>query len=75
MTSIQLIEKRNKLMHDGGQLLHAGETVTAETRTTFDRTMVEVDTLQSDIKRVQRTEMFEAEQRSSTRPPRAQPGD
>jgi HK97 family phage major capsid protein len=73
MTSIQMTDKRNKLMTDATKLIQA-EKVTPEQRANFDLMMVDVDALEADIARVQRTEAFEAEQRSSTRPPRGIPG-
>lgn len=73
MTSIQLTDKRNKLMHDATKLIQ-GENVTPEQRSTFDTMMADIDTLEADISRVKRTEDFEAEQRSSSRPPRGNPG-
>lgn len=73
MTSSQLIQKRNKLMHDAGQIMQAGN-VTTDKRSQFDAMMTDADTLQADIERVQRTEKFEIDQRNASRPPRAQPG-
>jgi HK97 family phage major capsid protein len=73
MTSIQMIENRNKLMTDATKLIQ-GADVTAEQRTSFDTMMVDVDALEADIARVERTEKFEAEQRTAARPPRGTPG-
>jgi HK97 family phage major capsid protein len=74
MISTQLIDKRNKLMHDATKLIQS-DKVSTEQRASFDAMMAEVDTLDADIARVKRTEEFESEQRSATRPPRSQPGE
>jgi HK97 family phage major capsid protein len=65
-----LIEKRNKLMVDA-QAVITKETVTTEDRTNFDRMIADADVLSADITRMQSVEKFNAEQRNSTRPPRA----
>ncbi|CAN5750348.1 hypothetical protein BH10ACI4_BH10ACI4_16940 [soil metagenome] len=74
MISKTLIEQRNKLMHDAGTLMQ-GSNITAEIRNKFDAMMADADVLDADIKRTERTEAFEAEQRSATRPPRGNPGE
>lgn len=73
MTLIQLQDKRNQLMHEATRLIQ-GKDVDVTQRSTFDTMMVEVDSLEADIARVKRTEVFEAEQRASVRPPRGTPG-
>jgi HK97 family phage major capsid protein len=73
MNSKTLIEQRNKLMHDAGTLMQS-ETITPEIRTSFDKMMADVDVLNADIDRAERSEKFAAEQRNATRPPRSQPG-
>lgn len=66
-----LKDKRNKLMLEAQKLLL---NPTTETRSQFDAMMADVDILEADIERVERTTKFEAEQRSLGRPPRAVPG-
>jgi HK97 family phage major capsid protein len=65
-----LIERRNKTMVDANALI-SKETVTTEDRSNFDRMIADADVMSSDITRLQSVEKFNAEQRSSTRPPRA----
>lgn len=64
------IELRNKTMVDA-QALITKDTVTTEDRSTFDRMIADSDVLSADITRMQTVESFNAEQRSTTRPPRA----
>jgi hypothetical protein len=66
----ELIEKRNKTMVDA-QALFTKETVTSEDRSNFDRMIADSDVLSADITRMQAVEKFNAEQRGTTRPPRA----
>ena len=66
----ELIERRNKTMVDA-QALITKENVTSEDRSTFDRMIADSDVLSADITRLQSIESFNAEQRSTTRPPRA----
>ena len=66
----ELIEKRNKTMADAG-LLAAKETLTTEDRSTFDQMIKDSDALSADITRMEAVERFNAEQRATTRPPRA----
>jgi HK97 family phage major capsid protein len=73
MTTKELRDKRNKLMADAQALVLKPE-VTAEDRTKFDAMLVEVDTIEADITRMERVEKFNADQRSSVTPPRPQPG-
>jgi HK97 family phage major capsid protein len=65
-----LIERRNKTMVDA-QALITKETVTTEDRSKFDQMIAAADVDSADITRMQAVEKFNAEQRSSTRPPRA----
>jgi HK97 family phage major capsid protein len=65
-----LISKRNKTMVDA-QALITKENVTSEDRSNFDRMIADSDVLSADITRMQSIEKFNAEQRSTTRPPRA----
>jgi HK97 family phage major capsid protein len=65
-----LIERRNKTMVDA-QALITKETVTTEDRSKFDQMIATADVDSADITRMQAVEKFNAEQRSSTRPPRA----
>jgi HK97 family phage major capsid protein len=71
MSIKELQDKRNKLMQDAQKLL---KNPTAETRTMFDAQMADVDLLEADIERAERSAKFDAEQRSAGRPPRSQPG-
>ena len=71
MTIKELQDKRNKLMQDAQKLL---KNPTAETRTMFDAQMADVDLLEADIERAERSGKFDAEMRSAGRPPRSQPG-
>jgi HK97 family phage major capsid protein len=64
-----LIEKRNKAMTDAAAVINK-ENVTTEDRSTFDRMIADADVMSSDITRMQAVDKFNAEQRSSTRPPR-----
>jgi HK97 family phage major capsid protein len=66
----EITSKRNKLMVDA-QALITKETVTTEDRSTFDRMIADSDVLSADINRMQAVEKFNAEQRQTTRPPRA----
>lgn len=66
----ETIERRNKLMTDA-QALITKKTVTTEDRSSFDRMIADADSLSADITRMQSIETFNAEQRSTTRPPRA----
>ena len=70
MSLQELIEKRNKLMADAGVLITKA-TVTAEDRSNFDRMIADADELSADINRLKSVEEFNAQQRSTTRPPRA----
>jgi HK97 family phage major capsid protein len=63
-------EKRNKLMVDA-QALITKVTVTTEDRSNFDCMIADADLLTADISRMQAVEKFNADQRNSTRPPRA----
>lgn len=63
-------EKRNKLMVDA-QTLITKEVVTKEDRANFDKMIADSDLLTADITRMQAVEKFSAEQRATTRPPRA----
>ena len=65
-----LIEKRNKLMVDA-QALITKENVTADDRANFDKMIAAADVDSADITRMQAVEKFNAEQRNSTKPPRA----
>jgi HK97 family phage major capsid protein len=65
-----LITKRNKLMVDA-QALITKENVTTEDRSNFDRMIADSDLLSADITRMQAVDKFNAEQRNTTRPPRA----
>ena len=69
----ELREKRSTLMNQASALLH-GKAVTTESRNSFDLIMKDVDILEADITRLERTAAFEAEQRNAGRPPRPQPG-
>jgi len=71
MSIKELQDKRNKLMQDAQKLL---KNPTAETRTMFDAQMADVDLLEADIERAERSAKYDAEQRSAGRPPRSQPG-
>jgi HK97 family phage major capsid protein len=66
----EITSKRNKLMVDA-QALITKETVTTEDRSNFDKMIADADVLSADITRMQSVEKFNAEQRNSTRPPRA----
>jgi HK97 family phage major capsid protein len=66
MNIADLREKRNRVLVDANTLMQA-ETVTAEIRTQFDIAMTEVDTIDGDIKRLERSAPAEAAQRT-TRP-------
>jgi HK97 family phage major capsid protein len=69
MNLSDLREKRNRLMHEATAIMQA-ENVTAEQRTKANAILADVDSLDCDIAIVERTEAFEAEQRSkvSNRP-------
>jgi HK97 family phage major capsid protein len=73
MTVIELKEKRTKLMADASKLIRQPD-LTTEHRNQFDRMLADVDLLEADLGRLERTAQFEAEQRSTGRPPRPQPG-
>lgn len=66
----ELIERRNRLMTEA-QALITKETVTTEDRSNFDRMIADSDVMSADITRMQSLESFNAEQRNSSRPPRA----
>jgi HK97 family phage major capsid protein len=70
MSIQELIEKRNKLMADAGALITKA-TVTTEDRSNFDRMIADADVLSADINRLKSVEEFNAQQRGTTRPPRA----
>jgi HK97 family phage major capsid protein len=71
MSIKELQDQRNKLMQDAQKLL---KNPTAETRTMFDAQMADVDLLEKDIERAERSAKYDAEMRSAGRPPRSQPG-
>ena len=73
MTVLELKDKRNKLMTDAAKLIQQ-PTVTTEHRSQFDAMIVDVDLIESDITRLERTAKFDSEQRAAGRPPRSQPG-
>lgn len=74
MTYAEIMERRNKLMADATTLARTAN-ITAEQRTQVQNMLEDVDTLEEDAKTAKRLEAFEAEQRSSTRPPRGNPGE
>ena len=74
MTYKEIMERRNKLMTDATTLARTAN-ITAEQRTQVQHMLKDVDALEEDGKTAQRLEAFEAEQRSSTRPPRGTPGE
>ena len=71
MSIKELQDKRNKLMQDSQKLLL---NPTPETRAQFDAQMADVDLLEADIERAERSAKFDAETRAAGRPPRSQPG-
>jgi len=71
MNIADIKNNRNKLMHDAQNLL---KNPTAESRSAFDAMMKDVDVLEQDIERAERSAKFDAEQRSAGKPPRSQPG-
>jgi HK97 family phage major capsid protein len=64
-----LQEKRNKLVADAQKLVLSKDFDT-EKRAQADAMLAESDVISADIARLQKIEAVEAEQRSSTRPPR-----
>lgn len=73
MNYAEIMERRNKLMNDATTLART-PNVTTEQRAQVNAMLKDVDSLEEDAKTAQRLEAFEAEQRSSTRPPRGIPG-
>jgi HK97 family phage major capsid protein len=77
MTARELREKRNKLLVDA-QAIMRGDNVSAEQRTAVDQMLADANVLLQDAQRVEQLEQFsreaEAEQRSSGRIPRSNPG-
>lgn len=63
MTIQDLREKRSKALHDAQAIKAAGE-FTTESRAKFDAFVAEADGVEADIKRLERVEAYEAEQRS-----------
>ena len=74
MNYAEIMERRNKLMNDAA-ILARTPNVTAEQRAQVKAMLKDVDSLEEDAKTAQRLEAFEAEQRSSNRPPRGVPGE
>jgi HK97 family phage major capsid protein len=73
--SIQTLhEKRTKLLADA-QAIMLGETVTAEQRVSVDAMLADVDVLDLDIKRLDRSSVVDTENRSQRLIPRGNPGD
>jgi hypothetical protein len=70
MNTKEMIEVRNKTMVDAQALL-TKENLTTGDRSTFDRMIADAEVLTADITRMQSLETFNAEQRKTTRPPRA----
>lgn len=73
MTYAQIIEKRNKLMHDAGALAQ-GKKVDGETRAKVTAMLAEADELAEDASNAQRLEAHADELRSAGRPPRGEIG-
>jgi HK97 family phage major capsid protein len=70
MNTQDLIEKRNKLMTDASAIATKG-TLTTEDRSKFDTMIADAKVMDEDITRMQAVDKFNAEQRATTRPPRA----
>lgn len=77
MTAKQLREQRNKLLIDARQIMQ-GENVTAEQRANVDKMLADAGALLVDAQRLEQLDQFtaeiDAENRSSGRVPRSQPG-
>jgi HK97 family phage major capsid protein len=73
MTIQEMREKRTKLLHDA-QVIMLQETVTAENRASVDAMLADVDVLELDITRTERSSVVDAENRSARNTPRAVPG-
>lgn len=74
MTYAEIMERRNKLMNNATTLARTAN-ITSEQRTQVQNMLKDVDALEEDAKTAQRLEAFAAGQRSSTRPPRGNPGE
>jgi HK97 family phage major capsid protein len=70
MNTQDLIEKRNKLMTDASAIATKGN-LTTEDRSKFDTMIADAKVMDEDITRMQAVDKFNAEQRATTRPPRA----
>ncbi len=71
MTYAEIMSHRNKLMHDATTLARTAN-ITAEQRNQVNTILKDVDALEEQASVAKRLEAFEAEQRSTSRPPRGE---
>ena len=65
--------KRGQVLTQANALI-TGKNITSETRAQFDKLIEEANGYEQDIARLEQVAEFEAETRSSSKPPRNQPG-
>lgn len=68
-------EQRTKLLADAQAIMLDKANLTAEKRASVDKMIADVDVLDADIKRLERSSVIETETRSALTIPRGQPGD
>ncbi|WP_348266425.1 phage major capsid protein [Edaphobacter sp. DSM 109919] len=66
--------KHGQLLNEAKTLI-TGKNVTSEHRSQFDKIVASADEIQQDINRLEQVAKFEAESRSTSKPPRSQPGE